>query len=248
MHDDFLHSGSRCAFCHGFCHAARVPVHRTVANHQSVLRLAGCHAAVNAHRLISLFRPHGAVRRTNNIYGQTRKFLQSLLHRRGILAKDCGVIAFHFLEIERGVHILVHHCAVKRTVATEHVARKENTLRRLVGYHRFGPMHHRHDAEIQAVRAELQLVAVGNDKVVLVPHAVEPLNHLCRLFVAHEFCFGEMRAQQGECAGVVRLNMVDDYIVGLPLAKHAFNFLYIFGHKGSINGVDKRNLFVYNKI
>ena len=109
-------------------------------------------------------------------------------------------------------------------------------------------MHHRHDAEIQAVRAELQLVAVGNDKVVLAPHAVEPRNHLCRLFVAHEFCFGEMRAQQGECAGVVRLNVIDDYIIGLPLAKHASDFLYIFGHKGGINGVDKRNLFVYNKI
>ena len=96
--------------------------------------------------------------------------------------------------------------------------------------------------------AQLQRRTGRDGDVVLARHAVEAVDHLERLLVAHDAGVGIILAEEPERAGVVRLHVIDYDIIDGAVSDSLADIAEIFGEELLAHTVHHRHLFIRDDI
>ena len=228
-------------------HLLRIAVHRAVGDHHARFAFVAAQTVVDVHHLRDLALPYGAVGRADGRGVQAPYLRERLLYRPSVFADDAGVVAAHFVPVARRVYLRVGNAAVDGAERAEGVAREERAGLGTPCHHRFGPVYHRRHVERERFRAERYAVALLDFERPGVD-AVESLEHLQRLGVAHDLDVGVEHAQCAHGRRVVGFHVVDDQVVDLAVADGLADVLCQTAAEALFDGIYQCDLLVGNQI
>ena len=250
IHHDVLHTGLRGSTGNHLGGTLGVAIHRSVANHESLLGLVTAHLVVHADDLLNILVPHRSMGSADIVELHTGQLLQRVLHGSAVFAHDVRIVTYHLQPEGVAVDLCIHNAAVQGAETAEGIAREEHILLALAvaqGHHGLGPVHHRGEHEAQRVAAQLQGVAVLHLHLVAV-NAIEALHHAKGLLVADDLHVGIIFLDQGQRAAVVGLHVVDHQIVDRTVAYHLLYILNVRHEEVHLHSVDEAHLLVVYQV
>ena len=124
MHGDIFDTSFGQCCRNSFGHQFGVSVHASVNERHPFDAFVTTETVVNLNDATALFRPDGAMRRTDHLNIDSRKFLQRFLHRAAVFTNDVRVVAYHFTPITIRIHLRIKHSSVESAERTESIGRE----------------------------------------------------------------------------------------------------------------------------
>ena len=184
---------------------------------------------------------HRAMKRADGLNIQRRGLFQQRLHRHAEFAYDADVIPPGFVR-PGFIHI-------QRAEFAKPIRGKEHLVRRIIGDHHLGPMHHGRHHKLQRMRAQAQRGIFGGHHAPrrFIP-AIKLAHHRKRLSRCHHLRGGICVQKTGNIGRMIRLHMLHDQIIRLPPIQYGGQVLHPFIAEPCVHGVHNRNLFIHNHI
>ena len=239
MHLDILYSVDSQLPRNHIHHFFSIAVHRSVCYHHAILAFAPAQLIVYAYHFLQLIVPNRAVGGAYIIYRDIGKLCQRLLHEQSVFRNNIGIIAGHLRIITGSIHFRIDNTAVQRTETAESIAGKKHFILNKICHHRFRPMNHRREMELQCLSAQIYAIAVGHNNHILFQPIIT-FQHIGSLGVAHDLDFREFTAQCHNTSGVVRLHMVDYQIIYLYILFYFLNPVNLLETVRHLNSVNHR--------
>ena len=138
---------------------------------------------------------------------------------------------------------------IQRPKAAEGVGGEEDLLGGVVGHHGLRPVDHRRHYKGELVMPQIQDIPLLDGDHPLLHREVVELGHQAKgLAVAHQLHAGVAAAELLDVGAVVRLHVVDDQVVRLPVAQGGGHILQILGGHAGVGGVQNGYLLIQDHI
>ena len=194
-------------------------VHAGVGDHHAVLlRGVGAPLIIFIQEGVQILPPHEAVEGADHLQRHVLHLAEEVLDLGAVLAHDVGVVPAGLVHvIPLKVHLVGKDGAVKGAEGAEGVGGEEDLVGLVVGHHDLGPVDHGGHDEGQLVTAGVQHVPLLHDPAPVGDIQIRELaDHGGGLGVADHGGLGIPEQQLRERGGMVRLHVLDDYIIQSP--------------------------------
>ena len=191
--------------------------------------------------MAQVFSQYRSVQRADGLNIQRRCLLQNRLDLAAVFADDADVIAPGLV-----CPIL---CRVLSAKLSEGIRGEQHLVRTVVSHDDLRPVDHGSGNEAESVLAEGQGIAFAHGHLAGCEiHIEKVLNHPKRLGGSHDFCRGIGLQKADEAAGVIRLHVLSDDVIGCSLTQNAFDVVQPDFREMGVHRIDDGNLFIDNHI
>ena len=187
------------------------------------------------------------MQRTDRPHLNRRQTGQSFLHHRAVFPDDIRIVPTHLLLVHRKVDLIVVVASVECPEHTERIAREEHSVGRIIGNHRFGPMHPRGENKFQLVVSQIERIAILHFDEIVAASEVGA-QHLEGLGVSDNLHIRELTDQLTDFARVIQLHVVYDQIIELATVQHLLDPIHIKAVGTRFDRIHQRTLLIANQI
>ncbi len=231
----------------GHCHAPvrqiqgrflRMSVDGCIRHYHAVLlRLIGRPFVIQPQIILQVLLQHRPVERTDLPNLQPRRLLQHVLHLGAILPHDADIIPPGLIR-----PVLLH---VQSPELPEAVRREQHLVRRVIGHHHLGPVHHgrAHEAQLMPPQIQLRPVCHGHP-LHLSPQREELVHHLKGRGGSHHLGLRILFQEKGDTGRVIRLHMLHHQVIRPAPSQGCLHVPQPQGAKPRVHGIHHRDPLV----
>ena len=228
----------------------RVAVHRRIGDRHALLfRGVGGPETVLFDDIGQIFPPDQAVEGADILDVQALQLLQSGGDLGAVLAHDVDVIAPGLVQpIPVKVHLVGEQRPVQRSKGAERVRGEEDLVRTVVGHHHLRPVDHGGHAEGQRMPPQGQGLPLFDHQGVDGGLSEKLGEHRQGLLVAHHRHIRTAGQQVPERGGVVRLHVVNDYVVQSAAVQDVVQVFKKLVGDAAVHRVKQHGLFIQQHV
>ena len=219
-------------------------------HHTGLFRCIGCPMEIFVDEIADVLPPHEAVQGADHLDIQHGGLGQQGSDLLAVFAHNIGIVTPCFIQIiPVEVHLVSKQCTVQSTEGAEGIGGEQNAVGGVEGYHNLGPVDHRgfYKAKIVTAGGE-NFPFLGLHPAAVHIKVKKLLDHVPGGHVADDLHLGITQYQILQNGGMVRLHVVDKYIVQFAAIQHSGHIFKKHLGDRLVNGIEQDGLFVQQDI